>query len=178
MPDTDRRTFLQAAAAGGAALLIARPTRAGQYDGDQKVICKGFKVEIGGMYAEVPGVLAADAGKVKVQVLESTQGDQPEASRYTYGQHEYEDFTMTVQQGPGNVKLQEWAKKAMQVGGLGDALRRDVKLFVYARDRTTILRTTTCFSCLPVGIQAGSHGTAGDIKTFTLNFNVDRVEVA
>jgi hypothetical protein len=149
-----------------------------QTEDDKKIFSKYFKVEVKGMYGEVPGVTEVDAGRVTITVEECSQGDKPDYRTYTYGAHEYEDFTMTCQQGPGTVKLQKWADKAMKVGGQGDALRRDISIYLLARDKKTVLRTINCFGCFPVNFDAGSHSTASDIKTMTITCNIDRIEVA
>jgi phage tail-like protein len=179
MDDSNRRDFIKTVAVGGAAL-VAVPSfafsAATVYD--KKLFSKYFKVEVKGMYGTVPGVVEVDAGRVTVSVEECTQGDKPEYRTYTYGAHDYEDFTMTVQQGPGMVKLQKWADKAMKVGGSGDALRRDISIYALARDKSTVLKTFNCFGCFPVGFDAGSHSTESDIKTIKLTCNIDRIEVA
>jgi hypothetical protein len=149
-----------------------------QTEDDKKIFSKYFKVEVKGMYGEVPGVVEVDAGRLTVTVEEATQGDKPEYRTYTYGSHEYEDFTMTVQQGPGMVKLQKWFDKASKVGGSGDALRRDISVYLLARDKSTVLRTINCFGCFPVSYNAGDHGLGSDIKTATITCNIDRIEVA
>jgi hypothetical protein len=149
-----------------------------QTEDDKKIFSKYFKVEVKGMYGEVPGVVEVDCGRLTVTVEEATQGDKPEYRSYTYGSHEYEDFTMVVQQGPGNVKLQKWFKAATQQGGSGDALRRDVSLYLLARDKSTVVRTINCFGLFPVSFNAGDHSTGSDVKTATITCKVDRIEVA
>jgi len=144
----------------------------------QRAFSKYFKVGIQGMYGEVPGVTEVDPGRLKVKINEASQGDQPDYRTYTYGSHEYEDFTMTVQQGPGMIRIQKWADKAMKMGGSGDALRRDISIHLLARDKKTVLRTINCFGCYPVNFGAGDHSTGSDIKALTLTCNIDRIEVA
>jgi hypothetical protein len=194
MKATDRRTFLRTTAVGGA-IIAAGPTLlacggeeewelaeqvqyAGETPHDKKLFSKYFKVEVKGVYGEVPGVTEVDAGRVTVAVEETTQDDKPEYRTYTYGSHEYDDFTMTLQTGPGMVKLQSWADKAMKMGGSGDALRRDISVYAMARDKTTILKTINCFGCYPISMNAGDHSTGSDVKSITLTCNVDRIEVA
>lgn len=194
MKKTDRRTFMKTTAAGGAALVVGSIVGCGgepedgfigmieqeaQTASDQLIFNKYFKVEINGIYDSVPGVTAVDPGGVKVALVETTDEKSPHRT-YTYGSHEYEDCTLTVQQGPGMVKLQEWADKAMKSGGTGDALRRDITINVYSRDKKTILKSITAFGCLPVAVHTGD-GTKKiqtKKKTFTFTLNVDRIEVA
>ena len=178
MDEHNRRDFIKTVAVGGAALLAAPRLMAAQTEDDKKIFSKYFKVEIKGMYGTVPGVVHVDPGRVTITTEETTQGDQPDYRAYTYGAHEYEDFTMTVQQGPGMVKLQKWADKAMKVGGQGDALRRDISIYLLARDKTTVLRTINCFGCFPVSFNAGDHSTGSDIKSIMITCSVDRIEVA
>lgn len=179
MDEQDRREFIKTVAVGGAALLAAPHVfAAGETPHDKKLFNKYFKVEVKGIYGEVPGVVAVDPGRVTVTVEETTQGDRPEYRTYTYGSHQYEPLTITLQQSPGMVKLQKWADKAMKVGGSGNALRRDISIYCLARDKSTVLRTINCFGCYPVSLNAGDHSTASDIKTIKLTCNVDRIEVA
>lgn len=145
---------------------------------DDKIFNKYFSVEVKGLYGEVPGVISIDPGRVTVSVEEATQGDKPEYRTYTYGKHEYEDLTMTVQQAPGMVKLQKWFQAASQQGGAGDALRRDISIYIKARDKSTVVRTVNIFGCFPTNYSAGGHSTGSDIKTATLTCKVDRIEVA
>jgi hypothetical protein len=182
MADSDRRDFIKQVAAGSAVLLIAPHAHAvlnaGKTSSDQKLFSKYFKVEVKGIYGEVPGVTKIDPGRVTVSIEETTQGDQPDYRTYTYGKHHYDDLTMTVQQGPGMVKLQKWADKSMKTGGAGNALRRDISIYLLARDKTTVLKTINCFGCYPVGLNAGDHSTGSDVKTITLTCNISRIEVA
>lgn len=193
MKESDRRTFLKTAAIGGAAAAasstVARTglAESGLAEGEAPapmggrvgaVSSKYFRVEIKGMYGKVPGVVSADPGKVTVKVKESTQGDKPDYREYTYGSHDYDDLTLTVMTGPGNVKLQKWAEKAMKSGGRGSALRRDISMYLLARDKSTVLRTINCFGCYPISMNAGDYGTGSDVKTITFSCNVSRIEVA
>lgn len=145
---------------------------------DQKIFSKYFKLEVKGIYGAVPGVTSVDPGRLTVTTEEATQGDKPDYRTYTYGSHEYDDMTFTVQQGPGMTKLQEWADKAMKMGGAGNALRRDLSLYLLARDKTTVLRTINMFGCYPVSCNAGDHDTGSNIKTLVFTCNVDRIEEA
>lgn len=193
---TTRRVFLKASAASGA-VLAAGPlllkgcdapldddtyetvqAAAGETPHDKKLFNKYFKVAVQGMYDEVPGVVTMDPGRVTVSIEEATQGDMPDYRTYTYGSHEYDDLTLTVQTGPGMVKLQKWADKAMKVGGQGDALRRDISLYLLARDKSTVLKTINCFGAFPVDFRAHRQTGGGDIKAVTLVCNIDRIEVA
>lgn len=151
---------------------------AGETPHDKKLFSKYFYVEVKGVYGKVPGIVSIDPGNVTVTVEETTQGDQPEYRTYTYGSHDYADLTMTLQTGPGMVKLQKWADKAMKVGGSGDSLRRDISIYCLARDKATVLKTINCFGCYPISLNAGDHSTASEVKTITLTCNVDRIEVA
>jgi len=182
MADSDRRDFIKQVAAGSAVLLIAphayAALNAAETESDKKIFSKYFKVEVKGIYGEVPGVTKIDPGRVRISIEETTQGDKPEYRTYTYGKHEYDDLTMTVQQGPGMVKLQKWADKAMKVGGQGDALRRDISIYLLARDKSTVLKTINCFGCYPVSFNAGDHSTGSDVKAITLTCNISRIEVA
>lgn len=178
MSESDRREFIKTIAVGGAVVLAAPHLLAAQTEDDKKIFSKYFKVEVKGVYAQVPGVVSVDPGRVTISIEEATQGDKPEYRTYTYGSHEYEDLTMTLQQAPGNSKLQNWARKAMKVGGSGSALRRDISIYCLARDKRTVLKTINCYGCYPVSFNAGDHGTGSDIKTATLTCNVDRIEVA
>jgi hypothetical protein len=145
---------------------------------DQKISSEFFRLEVKGLYDAVPGVTSVDPGRLRVTTEEATQGDKPEYRTYTYGSHEYDDMTFTVQTGPGMTKLQEWADKAMKMGGAGTALRRDVSLYLLARDKTTVLRTIHMFGCYPVSRNAGDHDTSSSIKTLVFTCNVDRIEEA
>ena len=149
-----------------------------QTEDDKTIFSKYFKVEVKGLYGEVPGVVEVDAGRVTITIEEASQGDKPEYRTYTYGSHEYEDFTMTYQQSPKTKELQKWAKDASHKGGAGSALRRDCSIYLLARDKKTVLRTINCFGCFPVSFNAGDHGTGSDIKTATITCNINRIEVA
>jgi phage tail-like protein len=151
---------------------------AGETPHDKKLFNKYFRVEVKGVYGKVPGIVSIDPGRVTVTVEETTQGDQPEYRTYTYGSHDYDDLTMTLQTGPGMVKLQEWCDKAMKIGGSGNALRRDISIYALARDKSTVRKTINCFGCYPISLNAGDHATGSEIKTITLTCNVDRIEVA
>jgi len=195
MKKSDRRSFLKAAAAGGMAI-VAAPylsgceteedwqkfddviANAAQTEDDKKIFSKYFKVEVKGVYGQVPGVVSVDPGRVIVTTEETTQGDQPDYRTYTYGSHEYEDLTMTLQTGPGMVKLQDWADNAMKRGGDGNSLRRDISVYCLARDKATVLRTINCFGCYPINMSAGDHSTGSEVKSITLTCNVARIEVA
>jgi hypothetical protein len=179
MDEQDRRDFLKTVAIGGAALLAApRLCVAAETEDDKKIFSQHFRVEVKGMYGEVPGVVRIDPGRVAVAIEETTQGDQPEHRTYSYGDHAYEALTMTVQQSPGMIKLQSWAAATKKIGGKAAAPRRDISIYLLARNKSTVLRIINCFGCYPVNFRAGSHGTASDIKTITLTCNVDRIEVA
>jgi hypothetical protein len=179
MDEHDRRDFIKTVAVGGAALLAApQLMAAGETPHDKKLFNKYFRVEVKGIYGKVPGVVSVDPGRVIISTEETTQGDKPEYRTYTYGSHEYEDFTMTVQQSPGMVKLQKWADKAMKMGGAGNALRRDISIYCLARDKKTVLKTINCFGCYPISMNAGDQSTGSDIKTLTITCNVSRIEVA
>jgi hypothetical protein len=149
-----------------------------QTSDDAKIFSKYFKLEVKGIYGEVPGVTSCDPGRLTVTTEEATQGDKPEYRTYTYGSHEYDDMTFTVQTGPGMTKLQEWADKAMKMGGAGNALRRDVSLYLLSRDKNTVLRTINMFGCYPISCNAGDHDTGSNIKTIVFTCNVDRIEEA
>jgi hypothetical protein len=149
-----------------------------QTSDDAKIFSKYFKLEVKGIYGEVPGVTSCDPGRLTVTTEEATQGDKPEYRTYTYGSHEYDDMTFTVQTGPGMTKLQEWADKAMKMGGAGNALRRDVSLYLLSRDKNTVLRTINMFGCYPISCNAGDHDTGSAIKSIVFTCNVDRIEEA
>jgi hypothetical protein len=149
-----------------------------QTEDDKKLYSKYFKVEIAGMYADVPGVVEVDAGRVTITPEECTQGDKPEYRTYGYGHHEYEDLTLTVQQDPKMVKIQKWADSAMKRGGAGDSLRKEISIHILARDKKTPMRSINCFGCFPVSFNAGSHSTGSDVKTMVLTCNVNRIEVS
>jgi hypothetical protein len=144
---------------------------------DDKIFSKYFKVEIQGIYGEVPGVVDFDAGRVTFTIEETTQGDQPEYRTYTYGSHEYEDLTLTVQQAPGETKIQDWVDKATKMGGAGSSLRRDITASLLARDKSKVLKTINCFGCFPLSFDAGGQSTSSEIKTLTLTCNVNYIEV-
>lgn len=137
-----------------------------------------FKFEVKGIYSEVPGCTTMNGGELTITVEESTKGDRPDYREYTYGSHEYGDLTLTVQTAPGMVKLQEWADKAMKVGGSGNALRRDCSLYLLARDKSTVLRTINFFGCYPVNESTTTiQSTKGKQQSFThFTLNVDRIE--
>lgn len=194
MTKRDRRDFLKGTAGVGGAAALASPLlggcmaefedddyvgeqqQAAQTKDDAKIFNKYFKFEVKGIYNEVPGCTNVSGGDLTITVEESTQGDRPDYREYTYGSHEYGDLTFTVQTGPGMVKLQEWADKAMKVGGSGNALRRDCSLYLLARDKTTVMRTINYFGCYPVSCNAGDHSTSSEIKSITFTCNVDRIE--
>jgi hypothetical protein len=182
MADSDRRDFIKQVAAGSAVLLVAPHVHgalnAGETSSDKKIFSKYFKVEVKGVYGEVPGMVQIDPGRVRISIEETTQGDRPDYRTYTYGSHDYDDLTMTLQTGPGMVKLQRWADKAMKMGGSGNALRRDISIYALARDKRTVLKTINCFGCYPVSMNAGDQSTGSDVKTITLTCNVSRIEVA
>jgi hypothetical protein len=182
MDDKTRRAFLKATAAAGAGLALA-PTLLSsvahaKHPGGAKIANTHFRVSVKGLYGKVPGVTRFDPGKVSIKVQEASDGDRPDYREYTYGSHEYEDLSFSFNQGPGNVKLEEWAKEAMKAGGSGTSLRRDISLTLLARDKSTVLRTINCFGCYPISLNAGDHGTGSDVKTITLSCNVSRIEVA
>ena len=196
MKNTDRRIFLKTAAGVGGAAALASPLlggcmaefedddyvgeqqQAAQTKSDQLIFNKYFKFEVKGIYGEVPGCTSVSGGELTITVEEATRGDRPDYREYTYGSHEYGDLTFTVQTGPGMTKLQEWADKAMKVGGSGNALRRDCSLYLLARDKTTVLRTINYFGCYPTSCNAGDHDTGSAIKSIVFTCNVDRIEEA
>jgi hypothetical protein len=186
MSDSSRRTFIRTGTACGAALAVvpsavakAGIERANIPTADSKISIarsENFTIEVKGMYGKVPGVLSFDPGKVSMTTKQVT--DRRGRTRTTYGEHKYEPAVLSVMQAPGMAKLQEWADRAMKVGGSGDALRRDISLYIKARDKSTVLRTINCFGCYPISLESVDHDTGSDIKTITLTLNVDRIEVA
>lgn len=194
MSNGNRRDFLKGAAGVGGAAALASPMMTGcaaevgpahdlgeqkqaaQTASDQLIFNKYFKFEVKGIYGEVPGCTSVSGGELTITVEESTRGERPDYREYTYGSHEYADLNFTVQTGPGMVKLQKWADKAMKVGGAGNALRRDCALYLLARDKKTVLRTINYFGCYPISANAGDHSTSSEIKTLTFTCNVDRIE--
>ncbi len=187
MDEKNRRAFLQALATGGAAVVMGPQLAAcgaegfddeswdteelGLSDADT-ISGKYFKVEVPGMYGEVPDVMELDPGRLKVDVVGTSWPTFP-VRTYSYGSHEYEDFTMRVRRGPGNVKLQKWFEAVTQQGGSGDALRRDIVVRMLAGDSQTVVRTVRCFGALPTSYNAGS---SFDLATLTCQVN--RIEVA
>lgn len=143
---------------------------------DDKILSQHFRVEIKGI-GDQPNVRSGDFGKVTIEAVESTQGDEPEHRTYCYGKHTYEDLNMTLQQGPENKPLFDWFTQATQRGGEGGALRRDISVFLYARDKSTILRTYHAKECFPTSLDSGDHSTASEAKTLTLVCKVGYVEV-
>jgi len=179
MSEHDRRDFIKIVAAGGAGLLATTHVfAAGETPHDKKLFNKYFRVEVKGIYSQVPGVVSIDPGRVTISTEETTQGDQPEYRTYTYGSHEYDDLTMTFLVGPGTTKLRRWASRSMKKGGGGKMLRRDISIYCLARDKDTVLKTINCFGCYPISLNAGDQSTGSDIKTITLTCNVSRIEVA
>lgn len=148
-----------------------------QTDDDVKILTQHFMAEITGLMPEVNNLVSMDVGKYNQNVCEASEGGKPEYRTYTYSTHEFEDLTMTLQQGPENKKIAEWVRKATESGGGGDALRRDVSLFVYGRDKSSILRTYHAKECFPVSLQLGDHGLGSDAKTETLTCKVGYIEV-
>lgn len=155
---------------------VGEQQQAAQTASDQLIFNKYFKFEVKGIYGEVPGCVAVSGGDLSITVEEATQGDRPDYREYTYGDHEFDDLTFQVQTGPGMVKLQKWADKAMKMGGAGDALRRDCTLTLLARDKKTPLYTINYFGCFPISSDEGGAGTDSSIKTITFTCNVERVE--
>ncbi|MCP4605397.1 MAG: hypothetical protein GY847_33570 [Proteobacteria bacterium] len=178
MNENDRREFIKKVAIGSAVFLTAPHVYAAKKEDDKKIFSKFFRVEIQGMYGEVPGVTEVDPGRVKIKTQELKQANSTGPRKFAYGGHEYDDFTMTLQQSPTMAKLQKWVDKAMKKGGNAKALRRKISIHVLARDKKTVLRTINCFGCYPVNLNAGDHGTSSEIKTITITCNLDRIEVA
>jgi len=200
MENSNRRGFLKATAGIGGAAVLGGPALSGCVaqtgDGndpefgqilqgnnvkyDKIILSDYFTVEVHGMYEKVPGVVSIDPGKVGgIDPTQNTdRGDRAEYKLWCHGDHEYQDATLTVMQAPGMVKLQKWVDKAMKVGGTGDALRRDVSLYLLARDKSTVLKTVNMFGCYPTDFDAGDESSDSETKTITLTLNVDRIEVA
>ncbi len=194
MAKQDRREFLKSSAGVGGAVALTSPLLGGcmaEFEGedfvgeqqqaaqtasDKLINGKYFEFEVKGIYGKVPGCIGVSGGDVSVTVEESTQGDRPDYREYTYGDHNFDDLSFQVQTGPGMVKLQKWADKAMKSGGAGDALRRDCTLTLLARDRTTPLYKVSYYGCFPISSDEGGAGTDSDVKTITITCNVDRVE--
>ena len=179
MPNSSRRFFVRSSSAAGAVLVLTPEMIARGAPKEavaQKAMMKhpalrnrGFKVEIKGLYKSVPNVVSFDPGGIVFK---------PSAKGWVHGDHEYQDATLTVQQGPGMVKQQEWADKAMKMGGAGDALRRDISCYLLARDKSSTVRTVNLFGCYPVDFDAGDQGAGNsELKTITISLNVDRIEV-
>lgn len=192
MDDKNRRAFLQALATGGAAVVLGPQlvacgaegfdeeswdTEEWGLSGADTISGKYFKVEVPGMYGDVPDVTAVDPGRINVIVHETTSPTFPGIRTYTYGKHQYEDFTMTMRMGPGNVKLQTWFKQATQQGGSGDALRRDIVVRMLATDRQTVVRTVRCFGAFPTNYNAELI-TGSSAYAATLTCSVNRIEIA
>lgn len=181
---TTRRDLVAGGAVAGSALIagpaLIMPTRAlaAMTAGDAKIFSKYFKLEVKGIYGAVPGVTSVDPGRLTVTTEEATQGDKPDYRTYTYGSHEYDDMTFTVQQGPGMQKLQEWADKAINERAPKESVKRDVSLHLLAPDRERVLRTINMFGCYPASCNAGDHDAGSNIKTLVFTCNVDRIEEA
>ncbi|MBW2528264.1 MAG: phage tail protein [Deltaproteobacteria bacterium] len=176
-----RRSFLKVAVAGAAATalpdillgdeedgLLGRLAHAGKA---QTIAANRFRVEVKGVYGSVAGVTAIDVGRVDIQKVKTTQGDKPDYVSWTYGSHTYAPLTLRLQMGPGNVKIQKWADKAMKIGGSGDALRRDISVFLLAKDQSTVLGTLNAFGCYPTSL-------SGSGSDQTLKCHIDRIEEA
>ena len=129
-----------------------------------------FRVAIAGMYGSVPEVASLAGGDVVIGVEETTQGDSMFRT-WTYGGQQYENLTLAVADIPENVKLRQWALTAMQAGGQGSALRRDLTLELLDAD-DNVVRTITYFGCFPVDMSAGG----GPVPTMVYTYNIDRIE--
>jgi hypothetical protein len=126
----------------------------------------------------VPGVVSIDPGRVAVPAQEVVQGDRSGYRTYTYGSPRYETLTMTVLQAPGMQRLQDWFQRASQQGGAADALRRDISIYVFGRNRSTVVRTFNVFGCFPVSHTGGDQSLASEVRTVTFTCSVGRIEVA
>jgi hypothetical protein len=145
---------------------------------DKNILNKYFYVEVKGMYDKVPGCKGFEPGMVTHNPQKADRGDKAEYTLWCHGDHEYADASITVQQAPGMVKLQKWVDKAMKMGGVGDALRRDISCYFLARDKSTVLKTVNLFGCYPVDFDAGDQGAGqSELKCITISLNVDRIEV-
>jgi hypothetical protein len=148
-----------------------------QTEDDKKILSSNFKVEVKGI-GFIEGVTEVDAGRVTVAICECSQGDQPEYRTYTYGDPAFEALTMTVQQGPGTVALQNWHDGVGKKGADKGTLRRDISIYLMARDGSTVLRTINCHECFPTQFSAGGHSTGSDVKCMTLTSKIAYVTVA
>jgi phage tail-like protein len=144
---------------------------------DQKVLNRYFRVDIKGIDGDVPGVTECDAGRVNMQIIESTSGDKANYRTHTYGDVSYEELTMVVQQSPENTKIQEWCDAAMETGGQNSALRRDISIYIMGRDKKKIVRTINAFGCMPIDFSSGDQSLSSEVKTVTLTCAPQRVEV-
>lgn len=150
---------------------------AGHTPHDKRLLDNQFAVEIQGVYARVPGVLAVGGGKLNISVHDTTR-DRPEHKTYTYGSHSYENLELTVEQGPGTYKLRAWARQAMGSRNRASSLRRTISVHCLARDERTILKTINYYGCFPVDLRAEEHSTASEVRSITITCNISRVEVA
>ena len=118
---------------------LVASAEAAQTQSDQLIFSKYFKLEVVGIYQEVPGVVRVAPGAVFWVVEEATRGDEPDMREYAWSFDRLDDWTFDVQVGPGAIKLQEWADKALKTGGGGDALDRSLSLRLLARDKSTVV---------------------------------------
>lgn len=143
---------------------------------DVKVTAQKFHIEIKGLFDKVPNTTQGDPGGIRGQVNESTQGDNPEYRTFNYGNTEYDECRIVMQQNPGVKKLQEWVEKAQEQGGGGDAIRRDVSFYVYARNGKDIARVYDLHDCFPQALETGDQSTASEVKSVTLVLKVGWLE--
>ena len=142
---------------------------------DQKLRNDQFIVEIQGLHGRVPGVLRMGGGKLKVSIQEVPREDASGHKNQVYGSHTYDDLSITVKQGPGSKKLEEWAKRASPTD-ISGIFRRTISVHYLSRDRRTVLKTIKYIGCLPVSLTKREHSTASDEKSLTINYNIRRIE--
>jgi hypothetical protein len=144
---------------------------------DEKMIAQKFSVEVTGK-GEISNVISFDAGRVTIDNVESTQGDEPEHRVFCYGKVHYDDCQVTWQQGgASDAPIAEWVKAVTEQGG-GGSMRADVTCFIYKRNGKDIARTVTCKDCLPIDLESGDQDIGGDAKTMVLTLKVGYVEVS
>ena len=165
MGGIDRRTFLGATAASGAAVALGRIVLGASdaHAAGTHVSGKVTKVEIVGMYTELPGVISVDPGRARATLEKNSQG------KWTYVTHGYDNLVIVYGRSSAHQKLEQWAGDAQMTGGSGDNLLRDITIRLHGN--AGVAKTIACSGCFPVSL-------GGPADSRTLTCRVNRIEVS
>jgi hypothetical protein len=138
---------------------------------DEKCQTQNFKVEIVGLWSEVPNVVSVDLGSASMELNEATEGTDKHRVFVPANGGTFQDLTLVYHKSKVTKKIADWFKNQKT-----KKEPRDITLTLLKRNGKDEARRMTAEKCWPKSLDQGNTNSKdSSAQSITCTFKVGRV---